>query len=147
MSVSNILSLKLHLSGRNTFPATLKNLSTGTDDAGIHRKCGTIFAIVGHFAWLLFQKLRGSASSGKQRWRKVLFYFAFNSSWSSMLEKSIDEITEEASLFSWGFCTFLCANWYMICGRICSRCYLIDQVCLYCSMLVSCLPFQFEGWI
>ncbi len=70
ISSSNVLSFKRHLSGRNTFPAMLNNLSTGAEDAGMHKCTGTSLANVGYFISLTFQNSRGFSSCGSNgAWR------------------------------------------------------------------------------
>ena len=49
ISCWKVLSVRRHLSGRNTFPAMLKSLSTGAEDAGMQRKMGANFASAGYF--------------------------------------------------------------------------------------------------
>ena len=44
--VSNILSVKQNLSGRNTKPALLESLSTGADDAGIGTGILQVFVLI-----------------------------------------------------------------------------------------------------
>lgn len=47
MSFFNVSSLKLHLSGRKIFPAILKSLSTGADEAGTARNLFAMDASIG----------------------------------------------------------------------------------------------------
>ena len=45
MSCSKVLPLRRHLSGRKTLPAMLKILSTGVEEAGMHKYLSAIFDI------------------------------------------------------------------------------------------------------
>ena len=51
-SYKNRLSLRRHLSGLNTFPASEKSLSTGAKDAGTDRNCTASVHNSGKFFWL-----------------------------------------------------------------------------------------------